>query len=282
MHMRLRNIRAKWLTITIVALLAITVGFVAFTTQFSARETNNMLDEWEAFDATAVAKIDVTSRLRAAFGHGAMNHSFNNFVVRKNAGQIAATRDAISDVRQQIVVYISLGTNAAEDAAMREISRAVDRYAKALRVAEKTVANGKTSTEIDDVIKIDGRPALAAISALDSELLRLQREYAGAIHSAITTAHGFIDLIAAAFAILAVTLVVGVFLLLRARAAEQGVKEALDIRERSLAKAQRIAVSPPPRDAATTPATTVPWPSEAVEAKESPSPSRASELRSNL
>ena len=95
-----------------------------------------------------------------------------------------------------LIAYRAVGVNATEDAALSDIAGVLAKYAAALSVAEQLAAEGKTTRQVDDAIKIDDGPAIDGIATLSVELLKARIASAQAVYAAVDWMSAFATTVA--------------------------------------------------------------------------------------
>ena len=105
--------------------------------------------------------------LRASLGYGGMIHQFKNYVLRQDAGRVAKVQQAAEAAREAISAYRNLGASPLEEQGLDTIDNVISAYLKALDRAQTLASNGKSPEAVDQAIKIDDGPALAALNELD-------------------------------------------------------------------------------------------------------------------
>jgi methyl-accepting chemotaxis protein len=173
----------------IVAILAtclILAGLVAVTASvLTIRATTRVAATWTDFEHRAAAKSDLIADLRQALGYGGMIHQFKNMILRRDTQRIEIVRTKAKAARQALEAYRAIGVNAEEASSLQTIGAAIASYESATDVAERMIKEGKTTAEIDQVVKIDDGPALAAFGWLDDYLRKMRRASAADMYTTV-------------------------------------------------------------------------------------------------
>jgi signal transduction histidine kinase len=148
---------------------------------------------WRQFDTGAAAKGQVLHDLRGAIGYGGMIHDFKNFVLRRDRPRIVKIQAKLREVTVAVSAYRVLGVNQAEERALAQVEATVSRYSGAVAIAEKMASAGATSREIDEAVKIDDVPALAALAVLDGELEAARNASANTVYAAVDRVEEFVS-----------------------------------------------------------------------------------------
>ena len=169
----------------LVGLLLITFGGLAIT-RFQAAET-----AWEEYnhraDAIGIAMVNLNRHM----GYGGFIHNFKNLVLRRDLPRYQAQierdiADLTADMDQLEGLFILQGNKQA----LAQLRTTLLEYADKYTEIASLVAAGKSSVEIDAVIKVDDSKAIAAMTQLISQSKertfeaekRAQERQAEAIH----------------------------------------------------------------------------------------------------
>jgi methyl-accepting chemotaxis protein len=138
--------------------------------QVMVNTITRMIDLEAEFVPDADHKTGLITELRSVVGYGGMIHQFKNFVLRGDKPRVAKVRAAIDKAGAVITEYKSYPMTDKEKAALADIASVVASYGGALVLAGQLVDQGKTAEEIDRTVKIDDKPALSGLDALDREV----------------------------------------------------------------------------------------------------------------
>ncbi|WP_456390558.1 methyl-accepting chemotaxis protein [Profundibacter sp.] len=105
-------------------------------------------------------------QLRLALGFNGMIHHFKNYVIRHDAPRVEKIDKAMDAANAALASYKALGITAVEQSAIDDIQTVLANYGRGLELAQKMVAKGVSTTEIDRQIKVDDGPALAGMAQL--------------------------------------------------------------------------------------------------------------------
>lgn len=152
----------------------ICAGFVIISTvavlasYLSYRETGNIQNVQNNYQSGPARKSVVLNNLQASLGFGGMIHQFKNYVIRQDEKRVVKIQDRIGNAESEIQQYLQLQHTPAEKVALDTIQQIISSYAAALDTARQMVSEGKSTGEIDEVIKIDDSPALNALKDLNN------------------------------------------------------------------------------------------------------------------
>jgi methyl-accepting chemotaxis protein len=166
--------------VAILAASLILAGLVGvITSALTSRASIRVAATWTEFERRAAIKSDLVSTMRQALGYGGMIHQFKNAVLRRDKQRLDMARANSKAAVQAIGTYRGLGVDADEARSLDTIAAAIERYASETDVVERMINAGNTAAEIDQVVKIDDGPALAAFAKLD-EYTRAMRQTSAA------------------------------------------------------------------------------------------------------
>jgi len=173
----------------IAAMLAaslILAGVVAGTASvFTIRATTRVAATWTDFERHAAAKSDLIAELREALGYGGMIHQFKNMVLRRDMQRIGAVRSKAKAATQALKNYRAIGVDAEEEQSLRAIGSVIESYESSTDMAERMIPAGSTTAEIDQIVKIDDGPALAALAKLDDQVRKMRRASAADMYATV-------------------------------------------------------------------------------------------------
>ncbi len=126
-----------------------------------------------AFDKTAggtAMKGSIVNDLVDQIGYGGMIHNFKNFVLRKDAPRADKVQAQIDGLLELIAAYKALGASDSEGKLLADLEGVIAGYAQGLETAKTMAAEGKSAQDIDQAVKVDDSPALAAYFGLRLEI----------------------------------------------------------------------------------------------------------------
>ena len=198
----LRNLRISTIGMGIAVLLLFTAAVTITIAEFTIEQAGEVRRTWEEFDKNVAAKSDLLNDLHDNLGYGGMIHQFKNYVLRGGRMRIVAVQEKLFDIMASLASYTALGITTREGSAISEIFAMVQQYVNVVATAEKMAAEGATPREIDDVVKIDDGPALAAITVLAAELRDARNASAASVYRSVDAVQDFVHEAEAAIAAL--------------------------------------------------------------------------------
>jgi len=170
--------------IAILALSLILAGVVAVTgSVLTMGAAARVATTWTEFEHRIAAKSDLVTQLRQALGYGGMIHQFKNMVLRRDAHRIEAVRANAKAAARGLDAYRGIGADAEEAQSLQTIGAMIASYESAAETAERMINAGKTTAEIDQAVKIDDGPALAAFAKLDEHVSAMRQASAADVHA---------------------------------------------------------------------------------------------------
>ena len=170
MNSFMRNLRIGTLGMAMVVLLVITAGLVVASSFLTMRSVTSITETWVDYEKGPAQKVAILNDMSSALGYGGMIHQLKNFVLRQDRPRIVKIQRKIREVTVALVSYQALGVSASEKAALAQIGTVVAEYADAVALVERLASEGKSASEIDALVKISDKPALAGLSALNAEM----------------------------------------------------------------------------------------------------------------
>jgi methyl-accepting chemotaxis protein len=169
--------------IAIIALSLILAGVVAVTgSVLTMRAAARVATTWTEFEHRIAAKSDLVTQLRQTLGYGGMIHQFKNMVLRRDAHKVEAVRANAKAAERELEDYRGIGADAEEAQSLQTIGAMIVSYESAAETAERMINAGKTTAEIDQAVKIDDGPALAAFAKLDDRVSAMRQASAADVH----------------------------------------------------------------------------------------------------
>jgi len=156
----------KTATLLLVIMVALLGGLVIALTSYGLHNSYKIQSRWLSFQKAHTHKDRALSALYGEIGYGGMIHNFKNYLLRQNPDNANTVMLRIGGAKAAIALYRSLGVNQQEKEALDNISRNLDAYEQALRSISALIKNNKTVKEIDQLVKIDDRPALDGLATL--------------------------------------------------------------------------------------------------------------------
>jgi methyl-accepting chemotaxis protein len=170
--------------IAILALSLILAGVVAVTgSVLTMRAAARVATTWTEFEHRIAAKSDLVTQLRQALGYGGMIHQFKNMVLRRDAHRVEAVRADAKAAERELDAYRGIGADAGEAQSLQTIGAMIASYESAAETAERMINAGKTTAEIDQAVKIDDGPALAAFAKLDDHVSAMRQASAADVQA---------------------------------------------------------------------------------------------------
>ncbi len=123
---------------------------------------NSIRDIWGSI-GNVIRRERLLADIKSGMGYGGAIHHFKNYILRQDPKYLAAGNEALEKTHAVVIDYGKIeGLAEDEKARMQIIEHAVIQYHEALGTARDLFAQGKTTREVDNVVKIDDKPALEA------------------------------------------------------------------------------------------------------------------------
>ncbi|MEE8515284.1 MAG: PAS-domain containing protein, partial [Alphaproteobacteria bacterium] len=141
------------------------------------------------------SKFSALSALRHNLGYDGMIHHFKDLVLRRDKDHVGHVQAKFDAALGALVNYESFGMNPAEAAAFDDIHVVLNNYGEALALAIKLIEEGKSATEIDQLVMVDDNPAVQSLGTLDRELFTQAAAKAGQVTQRLGQFSAMIDAI---------------------------------------------------------------------------------------
>ncbi|MCW9045103.1 MAG: methyl-accepting chemotaxis protein [Alphaproteobacteria bacterium] len=132
-------------------------------------------------------KATLISDLRGALGYGGMIHQFKNLVIRKDEARIAKVEAKYKKVVEILNKYEKRLLTDEEKKAVADIKKVATNYHAKLKMIASLIKEKKTSQEIDKVIKISDKLAVAGLKTLTKEISDEEERRAASVDTQLAT-----------------------------------------------------------------------------------------------
>lgn len=190
------------------------------------KDTSHIAEIWTEFENGPSQKDGLYHELHSTLGFGGMIHQFKNYIIRHDAPRLAKIRDKIAVASETLQKYSKLPLTDSEHKALKAIQDNIQAYKEATDKAESLVASGKTTVEIDRVIKINDSAAISGLHMLGETLGHGLDTSGGAISESVESLHDEQAISAIIVLILAGLLSTTAFLALRGLYQQLGTEPA--------------------------------------------------------
>ena len=151
----------------------------------SYNNAQNVETNWKKFQKNTAQKALLLSHIRALLGYNGMIHHFKNFVLRGDRQNIISMQKNLLELSVALTAYQSLGLDVKEQKSFQTLLITVEEYKKRARIVELLLIKGRTSVEIDAMVKIDDTAAINALEILESKVTVFYRQNSEIVTSAV-------------------------------------------------------------------------------------------------
>ncbi len=145
---------------------------------------------WGDYQENIAKRQSLLLQVRSGFGYGGAIHNFKNYILRNNDKHYKKFLVLYSKIEDAIISYNSLPhLSSVETQSLSDILKVASEYKNNLKLAKKLLLQGKSSNEVDQIIKIDDTPALVAFGELDAEYHRLTSDTTKQLSKSLNKAH---------------------------------------------------------------------------------------------
>ena len=120
--------------------------------------------------AVLSGKQQIAAKIRVLLGYNGFIHHYKNYLLRKDSNRRKLAEQALNEVGKVIDLYRLHTLTPRENAALQDLERVMLAYRNALEAARKLAVKGANARKIDNTVRIDDRPALAALSFIDESI----------------------------------------------------------------------------------------------------------------
>ena len=142
--------------------------------RYLAEPFNNELSQLRLSAIEKATRNEMLSELQTRIGYVGLIHYFKNFIIRGKPEDAERARELYRQVTEQLAQYRQQSDlGAAEREALNTIEATFAQYARHLDAVSRMRADNISIVDIDNSVRVDDQPALAAIELLKQDVTRL-------------------------------------------------------------------------------------------------------------
>ena len=170
------NINFKKQSRLIILLAALIVGCTLVFGELAIYRINAVEAEWEQHNQRATSINNAIADLNRNIGYGGFIHNFKNMLLRRDLVRYQSVIEKnFINLKHDLDVLDELLTYPEEHVSLLQLRTTFAEYEEKYHIATKMITQGKSSSEIDAVVKVSDTQALLARAQLtDSAAKRLQ------------------------------------------------------------------------------------------------------------
>lgn len=150
---------------------------------------NYQLNEiWANYRAQVSRKQILLMKIRTTMGYGGAIHGFKNYILRGHDIYYENFTKNSNETRLLLSEYKKLNLSTAEKEAIANLIQLVDDYSTAIEKARSVFRPGFNPKDVDNLVKINDTPYIAAFANLTLELDRLNSDYNSEMETSIENA----------------------------------------------------------------------------------------------
>jgi diguanylate cyclase (GGDEF)-like protein/PAS domain S-box-containing protein len=189
-HLSVRQIKQKSL---IVFVLTISVSLIlVFFGMLLSRQIDNLETQLLLYSEQSSQSIDALNQIKANFGYGGFIHNFKNYILRRDKSLISKIDRNLVDTRSAILLYKKVAVTEAELKALEVINSIVSEYQSSFSKAQQMVSENQSQSSIDNAIKVNDEPALAALHELSQLSLQRHQQQKNLTHEKMSETQRYI------------------------------------------------------------------------------------------
>ncbi len=160
------SIRIKLVFLIIMGAIAgILIGF------FSLINMSQIKTIWDIYENTTYKKNIYTTDILLKVGYGGYIHTFKNYIIRNDEKPFNRCEELYNELIEDISSYEKIGFyDEQEKILLNKLKEMVDVYHIKLLEVKKLIGDGKSTKEIDEIIRIDDEPYYNSLKSLVDKL----------------------------------------------------------------------------------------------------------------
>lgn len=166
----LKNLPIRWKLYLILAstsalfVIALGVGLV---------QTYKNEQTWKKLDQEIWTKQHILHEIQTSIGYGHGIHNFKNMVLRKDLSKYELAVSDFDRAIRWIDQFLELeSTSSTEKEELNSVRKVINKYRENTEVSQKLILEGKSSTQIDAIVKLNDSIAVEALNRLEENLSR--------------------------------------------------------------------------------------------------------------
>lgn len=184
----LENLSLKNLTLFLLGILFLAASLFSYDTYRLITQINEVDTAFVAYKSQHAEKARLLNSLRANLGYGGMIHKFKNYIIRKNQTRFVELQRSMGAVLSILEQYRGLVNTTAEDLVLQEIQDTLHHYQLAMEKARIELKKGKSSKQVDALIKVDDHYALRGLGVLRQTIIEEYPYYQNKKHKPVLAA----------------------------------------------------------------------------------------------
>ncbi len=161
------NLKIKTAGLCLVVAL-IVIGSAQVVSMFQMyKRSQDVGEAWTSFKLSLSDRSRLLGQLGAQIGYGGMIHQFKNYVLRQEDERKEKIVQHLTAAQDILERYRGLDLSENETAAVNAIDEMLKAYATQADEAESLMFDALSPEEIDEKVKVDDGPALAALDSLN-------------------------------------------------------------------------------------------------------------------
>tara|TARA_R110002153_G_scaffold107109_3_gene246826 strand:- start:82291 stop:84555 length:2265 start_codon:yes stop_codon:yes gene_type:complete len=169
------NIKLTTVSWIIGIFLAVATLIILVSATVVQHNINFIESTWQVYQTDRSEKARLETALRSEIGFDGMIHSFKNYVLRHQSVYKQRVTFHVGSAEGIIKQYRSLDLDEAERAALDDLLIVLNNYVAAAEKVEIMLSQGRSTTEMDQAVKVDDAPALRALRTLRAEVIPSDR-----------------------------------------------------------------------------------------------------------
>ena len=167
----LKNLTLRKISLILFSILAFIGVLLIFDTLYFSQHVSQINKAWLSYQSQHAEKARLETSLREKLGYGGMIHDFKNYILRKDFEVFVRLQKSMGATQSIVDQYLALSSTQAEKLALEDIKETLNKYQAGIKQIRIEIANEKSSTEIDNIVKINDQLALRGLQILRKEII---------------------------------------------------------------------------------------------------------------
>jgi methyl-accepting chemotaxis protein len=161
----------------IMAMIIFIIVIILISTSYVLSSIKPVSESWMNYQEQAASRQTLLMNIKSNFGYGGMIHNFKNYVLRGQDKYLPKISKNHQEIQDNIKRYQGLtGVTNTEQQALDNIAQVAKNYYENSIVVSNLFSQGKTPEQVDSVVKITDKPALAGFEILNQSYLSLSKQ----------------------------------------------------------------------------------------------------------
>jgi methyl-accepting chemotaxis protein len=176
---------------------------------------NSFSNSWSNYLNQVASRQIILQDIKTNFGYGGAIHNFKNFLIRNQERYRIRSENQLQDILSSVEYYRAIpGLGNHETKALNDIAKVIGNYQKQIAIIMHMHSEKASIKAIDQIVKVDDKPAIMALRTLQIEFEILTAANSGDMQSEVakTAQSTIIIFILVALLALSFVLIVNIYI----------------------------------------------------------------------